>query len=84
MAKRRGNTSNLYLGRLNKNCSEFFKSILEWAEPRGWRVECYRSHRIKWRHESGGIYFSQVFCEDTRGLKNVKAKMRRIEEAGAS
>ena len=79
MAKRRTQQGKLYSPGLNKNHSDFFKAILEWASPRGWIVEGHRSHRVKWRHKSGGIYFSQIFCEDTRGIKHVKAHMRRIE-----
>ncbi len=82
MAKRANRQGKLHPTSPHRSHSSFFKSILDWAAPRGWTVEGRRSHGIKWRHESGGIYFSQIFCEDTRGLKNAKAQMRRIE-AGA-
>lgn len=55
------------------------RAILVEAEQRGWGVEQTRKGHLKLTHPTGAVVFAASSPSDHRAIKNMEARLRRVE-----
>ncbi len=53
------------------------KSILSWAESHGWVIKRSKSGHLEFKHPAGGLVFNGTTPSDPRGIKNLRAQLKR-------
>ena len=59
------------------------RRIVRDAEARGWTCDLTRKGHLKLRHPSGAIVIAAWSPSDHRALKNLEARLRRVERGQA-
>lgn len=54
------------------------KVIVKEARKQGWTVEETRNQHIRFISPSGAVYIAHKTASDHRGIKNMKAHLRRL------